>query len=124
MGAVRQRRRAGGGLHPLRAFFRMPGARGFGALLTITKFTLVPESVLLGRSLGEIEREFDVAVVALRAAADGRFLLHPPDEARLAAGDRFVVSATVDALARIARLTPPTREISRYIAGRWPLVSG
>lgn len=94
------------------------------SLLTITKFTVVPESVLAGRSLGEIEREFDVAVVALRAAADGRFQLHPPDEARLAAGDHFVVSATVDALARIARLTPPTREISHYAAGRWPLVGG
>jgi Trk K+ transport system NAD-binding subunit len=91
------------------------------SLLTITKFTVVPESPLVGRSLGELERDFDVAVVALRAAADGRFRLHPPDEAVLAAGDRFVVSAAVDALARVARLTPPTREMSRYAAGRWPL---
>ena len=100
------------------------GEDGARSLLTITKFTVVPESELVGRSLGEIEREFDVAVVALRAAADGRFRLHPPDEARLAAGDRFVVSATVDALARIARFTPPTRKMSRFAAGRWPLASG
>jgi hypothetical protein len=60
----------------------------------------------------------------LRAAADGRFRLHPPDEAKLAPGDRFVVSASVEPLARIALLTPPTREMSRYADGRWPLARG
>jgi Trk K+ transport system NAD-binding subunit len=94
------------------------------SLLTITKFTVVPESDLVGRTLGEVEREFDVAAVALRAASDGCFRLHPPDDARLAPGDRFVVSATVASLARIARLTPPTREMTRFADGRWPLEHG
>jgi Trk K+ transport system NAD-binding subunit len=93
------------------------------SLLTITKFTVVEESDLVGRTLGEIERIFDVAIVAHRTVADGRFRLHPPDEERLAAGDRFVASASPEGLTALARHTPPTREMSRYAEGRWPILA-
>lgn len=89
------------------------------SLLTITKFTLVPESVLVGYTVRRLEDEFDVAVIAHRR--HGKFHLHPRDEVMLTAGDRFVVSASVDSLIKIARLTPPTREMDRYLQGRWSI---
>ena len=89
------------------------------SLLTITKFTLVPESLLVGYSVSQLEQEFDVAVIAHRT--DGQFNLHPTDQVTLSAGDRFVVSASIEALNLIAALTPPTREMDRYNEGRWPI---
>jgi Trk K+ transport system NAD-binding subunit len=88
-------------------------------LLTVTKFTLVPESILVGYTVGDLEDEFDVAVIAQRRS--GKFMLHPRDDAVLLAGDRFVASASIEALNRLARLTPPTREYERYLQGRWSL---
>ncbi len=87
------------------------------SLLTITKFTLVPESRLVGYTVRHLEDEFDVAVIAHRT--DGKFYLHPTDDIVLSTGDRFVVSASVEALIKIAALTPPTREMERYRQGRW-----
>jgi Trk K+ transport system NAD-binding subunit len=89
------------------------------SLLTITKFTLVPESSLAGYTVSRLEEEFDVAVIAHRT--DGKFNLHPNDDVVLSTGDRFVVSASIEALNKIASLTPPTREMDRYGQGRWPL---
>jgi Trk K+ transport system NAD-binding subunit len=89
------------------------------SLLTITKFTLVPESMLVGYTVRQLEVEFDVAIIAHRH--DGKFMLHPHDEAVLCAGDRFVASASIAALNKLASLTPPTREYERYLQGRWPL---
>jgi Trk K+ transport system NAD-binding subunit len=95
---------------------------GFGeerSLLTITKFTLVPESRLVGYTVNRLEEEFDVAVIGHRK--DGKFYLHPKDNVVLSAGDRFVVSASIEALNNIASLTPPTREMDRYVQGKWPI---
>jgi Trk K+ transport system NAD-binding subunit len=95
---------------------------GFGeerSLLTITKFTLVPESRLVGYTVNRLEEEFDVAVIDHRK--DGKFYLHPKDNVVLSAGDRFVVSASIEALNNIASLTPPTREMDRYVQGKWPI---
>ena len=88
------------------------------ALITVTKFTLVPESILVGWTVGRLETEFGVNVLAHRRDA---FEYHPPDERVLAAGEGVVIAATIDALNRIARLTPPTRFLKRYEDGRWPL---
>lgn len=88
-------------------------------LLTITKFTLVPESILVGYTVGQLEDEFEVAVIAQRC--DGKFMLHPRDDAVLNAGDRFVASASIESLNTLARLTPPTREYDRYLQNRWPI---
>jgi Trk K+ transport system NAD-binding subunit len=89
------------------------------SLLTITKFTLIPESSLVGYTVRQLEDEFDVAVIAHRH--EGKFMLHPRDDAILCAGDRFVASASIPALNQLARYTPPTREYERYLQGRWPL---
>jgi Trk K+ transport system NAD-binding subunit len=89
------------------------------SLLTITKFTLVPESVLVGYTIRQLEDEFEVAVIARRH--QGRFMLHPHDDVVLEADDRFVVSASIEALNTIARLTPPTREYDTYLKGNWPI---
>ncbi|MBN1220038.1 MAG: potassium channel protein [Anaerolineae bacterium] len=88
-------------------------------LLTITNFTLVEESTLNGYTVGQLEAEFNVAVIAHRCA--GKFNLHPPDDTVLSAGDRFVLSASIKALKEISHLTPPTREMDRYQQGRWSL---
>jgi Trk K+ transport system NAD-binding subunit len=93
------------------------------SLLTITKFTVVEDSVLVGYTVARLEAEFDVAVIAHRRHSDGHFRLHPPDDALLAGGDRFVVSASIEALNAVARLTPPTRQMDRYLQGMWPIKS-
>ncbi len=89
------------------------------ALMTITKFTVVDESILNGWSLRRVEDELDVQVLAHRR--DGHFQRHPDETMVLTVGDGFVVSASTDALDRVACLTPPTREMSRYRQGRWEI---
>jgi Trk K+ transport system NAD-binding subunit len=86
--------------------------------MTITKFTVVEESVLVGWTVGRLEDELDVQVLAHRRE---HFEQHPPDDVVLQVGDGFVVSAGPDALDRVACLTPPTREMGRYRQGRWQL---
>ncbi len=87
-------------------------------LMTITKFTVVAESPLVGLTLAEVEQRLDVQVIAHRRSA---FVQHPSNDIVLEVGDGFVVSAGADALDRLACLTPPTRELGRYRAGRWEL---
>ncbi|HEX9922970.1 MAG TPA: NAD-binding protein [Anaerolineae bacterium] len=93
------------------------GEGGERSLLTITKFTLVEESILIGYSIGQLEDEFNVAVIALRR--DGKFMLHPHDDEVLTVGDRFIVSAPIQAIIDISGLTPPTNEMDRYKRGQW-----
>lgn len=88
------------------------------ALITVTKFTVVPGSTLAGRTIAALEEEFDVRVLAHRR---DEFVVHPRPDVVLEAGDGFVVSATIDRLNRLARLTPPTRYLPRYEQGRWPI---
>jgi Trk K+ transport system NAD-binding subunit len=88
-------------------------------LLTITDFTLVTESRLAGYTVGQLEDEFNVAVIAHRN--QGQVQLHPTDTTMLAAGDRFTVSASIEAVIKIAQLTPPTRSLDRYHQGRWSI---
>jgi voltage-gated potassium channel len=87
-------------------------------LMTITKFTVVEESPLVGWTLGRVQEELVVQVLAHRRTS---FNQNPPDDVVLEVGDGFVVSAGPDALDRIACLTPPTRELGRYREGRWVL---
>lgn len=91
-------------------------------LLTITMFTVVEASVLVGYTVGQLENEFNVAVIAHRC--DGEFNLHPPDDVVFSVGDRFVLSATIPELNRLSRLTPPTRDVDLYHQGRWPIKQG
>ncbi len=95
------------------------GDDGDESILTITTFIVVPESILVGYTVGQLEDEFEVAIMALRS--DGQFKLHPHDDAKLATGDQFVASASIDSLMILAHLTPPAREHDRYLNDRWPI---
>ena len=90
-------------------------------LITITKFTIVERSRLCDYTVARLEAEFPVAVIAHRRET---FEMHPPGDTVLRAGDGVVVSATPEGLDRLARLTPPTREMRRYLDGRWPIEDG
>jgi hypothetical protein len=48
-------------------------------------------------------------------------MLHPRDDSVISVGDRFVISGHIEAITCISTLTPPTREIDRYLEGHWPL---
>ena len=87
-------------------------------LLTVTEFTVVESSRLVGYTVGRLEEEFDVRVLAHRRT---EFVAHPDAAAALSAGEGIVVSATIESLNRLARLTPPTRYLKRYEEGRWPI---
>lgn len=88
-------------------------------ILTITTFTLIPESKLVGYKIGDLEDEFEVAIIAQHH--NGKFILHPHNDEILCAGDHFVASASIQALNKLSRLTPPTREMRRYKQGRWTI---
>jgi len=87
-------------------------------LMTITKFTVVEPSALVGMTIGQVEAHFHVQAIAHRR---DEFQQHPSLDIVLAVGDGLVVSASPHALDRLATFTPPTREMGRYSAGRWPL---
>lgn len=89
------------------------------ALMTVTKFTVVPESDLAGYTLARLQQEFDVLALAHRRS--GTFTRHPPLDTVLQPGDGIVLSASTEGLDQIACLTPPTRELRRYEQGRWEL---
>jgi Trk K+ transport system NAD-binding subunit len=80
-------------------------------LLTISKFTVVDDSPLIGYTLEQLEREFEVAVLLHRHGENVQ--LHPASDAVLQSGDGFVVSAEIDALNKLATLTPTTQELRR-----------
>lgn len=87
-------------------------------LVTVSKFTVVAGSRVIGMSLAELEREFEVAVLLHRHG--DRVRIHPPADAALAEGDGFVVSAELPALRKLADATPPTRELRRQSKAATP----
>ncbi len=87
-------------------------------LVTVTKFTLVAGSKLVGRTVGSLEAEFDVFVIAHRSS---EFKFNPPSEAVLEVDQGIVVVGSPQTLSALARLTPPTSELRRYHANRWPI---
>ena len=62
------------------------------SLMTITKFTVVPESSLVGWTIGRIEDEFDVQVLAHRRE---RFDQHPSDDVVLSAVKTLIETVKV-----------------------------
>ena len=85
------------------------------------KYVLAADDEPINRDIIEeiLEDEFEVAIIALHR--DGEFMLHPHDDFTLFAGDRFVASASLQALNDLSDLTPPLREYDRYLEGRWPI---
>ena len=90
-------------------------------LLTVSKFTVVAGSQLVGYSLDQLEREFEVAVLLHRHGSHVQ--IHPRSDAVLGEGDGFVVSAELPALRRLAKVTPPTRELRRHAGTPPPATS-
>ena len=88
------------------------------ALLTITKFTVVEGSRFVGMTIDALEHEYWVRVLAHRRRT---FDINPEQDVVLQVGDGFVVSASPEALDQVARYTPPTREMRRYLDGRRPI---
>jgi Trk K+ transport system NAD-binding subunit len=87
-------------------------------LFTVTQFTIVAESSLVGWSVQRLETDLDIQVLALKRDVVKR---HPASDTVVGVGDGVVVSATPEALDRVACLTPPTRELGRYRQNRWEI---
>jgi hypothetical protein len=85
-------------------------------LMTITRFTIVDESLIIGWTVGRLEAELDVQVLAHHREHYER---HPSGDTELEVGDSIVVSASSEGLDRLSTHTPPTREMGRYREGRW-----
>ncbi|MEA2516355.1 MAG: hypothetical protein QOG16_193, partial [Actinomycetota bacterium] len=85
-------------------------------LLTITEFAVVADSPIAGLSVRQLEDEYGVEVLAVD---DGEVTLNPNDDYVLQVGSNFVVSGSLEAIAKVNDVTPPVREMSRYLAGRW-----
>jgi Trk K+ transport system NAD-binding subunit len=85
-------------------------------LLTITEFTLVDDSPLAGYTVGQLEGDFAVEVLAV----DGSTVeLNPGPDRVLESGCTFAVSGPLAAIREVSKLTPATREIDRYRKGLW-----
>lgn len=81
-------------------------------LLTICEFTAAEGSGILGYTVGNLEEEFDVEVLAIESP---QIRLNPPDATVISKDDHFVVSASIEAMGRLAEVAPPSREIERFL---------
>jgi len=73
-----------------------------GRILSMSHFTLTPASLLVERTVGEIEQLYDLSVVLLRRGEKAE--LHPTDEVVLVAGDEITVFADAGTLHKVNRL--------------------
>jgi voltage-gated potassium channel len=60
-----------------------------GQSLSLARLQVDPDSILDGKTVGQVEQEYDVSVVLLKH--DGGGDMHPPSERSLAAGDTVAV---------------------------------
>ncbi|MDQ3940169.1 MAG: TrkA family potassium uptake protein [Actinomycetota bacterium] len=81
-------------------------------LLTICEFTAVEGSEVVGYTIGRLEEEFDVEVLAVE---DTQVRLNPPDDTVITQDHHFVVSASLDAIRRLSDVVPATRELDRFL---------
>jgi Trk K+ transport system NAD-binding subunit len=73
-----------------------------GRVLSMGRFVIKPRSGLNGRTVGQLEHEFDVSVVLHRREADAD--LHPQPDIALQTGDSLAIFADPQTLARIAKI--------------------
>lgn len=73
-----------------------------GQVLTMSAITLSPTSPLIGRTIGQVEADYDLSIVLQRRgkATD----LHPDNDKLLAAGDELTLFADVPTLQRLKRM--------------------
>jgi Trk K+ transport system NAD-binding subunit len=86
-----------------------------GDLLHVSEVTVHPEGKLAGRSVQEVEEELDLSVVFCQRGTQRD--MHPAGHLLLEGGDKVVVFASLEQLARLERLNcPPTRKRRRDAA--------
>lgn len=73
-----------------------------GQVLTLSSLTLATRSPLLGRTIGQVEADYDLSIVLQRRGKSAD--LHPDNAKILAAGDELTLFADVPTLQRLKRL--------------------
>ncbi len=73
-----------------------------GRVLNMTHFVITPQSNLAGKTVGQLEDEFDASVVLLRRARGAN--LHPDNDIMLTVEDQITVFAEASTLHRLNRL--------------------
>jgi voltage-gated potassium channel len=85
-------------------------------LLNVARTTIQPGSPLAGRTIAQAEKELDITVVLCKGA--DVLDLHPVPDVTLCAGDRLVVFASLEALARLREMSgeqsAPSRRETTY----------
>ena len=77
-------------------------------LLNVARTTVQAGSAMEGRTIAQVEQELDLTII-LHQGPDG-LDLHPAPDVTLRAGDRLVVFASLEALARLGETSAETRE--------------
>lgn len=75
-----------------------------GRVLNMSQLILTPKSALLGKTVGQVEQQYDVSVVLLLRGREAD--LHPNHTTTLKVGDRITVFADVNTLHRLNQLNP------------------
>lgn len=84
-----------------------------GDLLHLSEIFVRPDGELCGRTVQEVEEQLDLSVV-FHQRGDRRDM-HPASDLRLEAGDKVVVFASLEQLARLERMNcPPSQRRSRH----------
>ncbi len=73
-----------------------------GRVLNMSQLTLTPKSALLGKTVGQVEQQYDISLVLLLRGKEAD--LHPNHTTTLKAGDRITVFADVNTLHRLNQL--------------------
>lgn len=73
-----------------------------GRILNMSRFTLGPESALLGKTVEQVEHQLDLSIVLLKRGKE--IDLHPNNSRPLKAADEITVFADTATLHRLARL--------------------
>lgn len=71
-------------------------------LLNVSRITAAEGSLLVGKTVGEVEQEADLSIILHEGEAGVD--LHPAADKQLAAGDRIVVFGTLEALACLSQM--------------------
>lgn len=82
-----------------------------GDLLHLSEVLVRPEGELCGRTVQEVEEQLDLSIVFHQRG--GRRDMHPAAHLRLEAGDKVVVFASLEQLARLERLNCPLSKRDR-----------
>jgi voltage-gated potassium channel len=78
-----------------------------GTMMSVTRVTVAPGSLLDGRTVGQIEHEYGLAVTMHRHG--GETSLHPPESTHLQPGDALVLVGPLHGLTRLRGIPPSGR---------------